>query len=217
MQSTRQISSCRISFGTTFITYFDFYSFSCLFCLRADVYAYNWTHPYLSLQWIEYMKNVGKLEGPKFVFTHFLKPHSPHSFDRFGNIAREVFPDGSSRFVEWSNEHDPEVDSAFYGQVAWLNGQLLEIIDSILSASDHDPIVVIMSDHGLVPGKGHVNENLGAYRLPDGGADAIYPGITSVNVFRMILNYYFDLGLLRLEDETFITDFRRVGRSAFGG
>ena len=76
-------------------------------------------------------------------------------------------------------------------------------LTSILTAPDDDSIIVIMSDHGYLPGDEprYTHHILAAYRLPHGGAKVIYPGITSVNVFRMILDHYFDLGLGRVEDQ----------------
>jgi len=186
---------------TTFVKYFD--RDPCLICTASG--AYDWGHPYRALQWIEYMKVVGKLDGPKLVVTQLVKPHFPYSFDRHGNISHTIGSDGEIRFWEWSDGHDPAVDGAFYGQILWLNGQLLDVIDSMLAASDTPPIIAIVSDHGYVPGveARNTNEILAAYHLPDGGASAIYPGITSVNVFRMILNYYLGLKLEALDDVVF--------------
>ena len=162
-----------------------------------DVYGFE--HPRLALGWLDFMKTeVADIEGPKFVFTHLLKPHGPYSFDRHGNITFDI--DG------WSDDHDPSVSSAFYGQIIWLNERILEVIDAILAKYDEPPIIVIAGDHG------HEYEDrsrwirhdiLAAYLLPDGGDIAIYPSITSVNVFRAILNHYFGLNLELLEDITY--------------
>ena len=186
---------------TTFVKYFD--RDPCLNCTASG--AYDWGHPYRVLHWIEYMKMVGKRDGPKLVVSHIITPHFPYSFDRHGNIAHTISSDGKIQFREWSDNHDPDAGGAFYGQIAWLNPQLLDVVDSILMASDAPPIIVIMSDHGYVAGevRQNTNEILAAYRLPAGGHSALYSGITSVNVFRVILNYYFDLGLKRLSDGVF--------------
>lgn len=158
----------------------------------------HWKDPSFALEWIEFMKTSARISGPKFVLAHFLKPHEPYSFDRHGNIS--PLREG------WSDDHDPTVDSAFYGQILWLNDRLLEVIDAILSEYDEPPIIVIAGDHG---GRGAgfgdptATEVLAAYLLPDGGETVIYPHITSVNVFRSILNYYFDLDLNLLQDKVF--------------
>ena len=66
-----------------------------------DPYVYRRGHPFRTLAWLDFMKSVGTMERPKFVFAHLLKPHGPNSFDRHGNIA---FDSGG-----WPDEHDPTV------------------------------------------------------------------------------------------------------------
>ena len=160
--------------------------------------TYLWGQPAFVLEWIEFMKDVANISGPKFVFAHLLKPHAPYSFDRHGNVA--LLRSG------WGDEHDVTVDSAFHGQILWLNGQLLEVVDAILSDYEEPPIIVIASDHGS-RGEGFgdpmATEILAAYLLPDGGGAEIYPHMTSVNLFRVILNYYFDLKFEMLEDKVY--------------
>ena len=160
-----------------------------------DPYAYGWGHPFRALAWLDFMKNVASMEGPKFVFAHLLKPHSPHSFDRFGAVTMG--------FGGWSDEHDPTVPGAFYGQVIWLNGRMLEVIDSILDDYEEPPIIVIAGDHALVRNEEYGHDILAAFLLPDDGESAIYPSITSVNHFRAILDYYFGLNLGLLEDRVY--------------
>ena len=163
---------------------------------------YDWNHPHRYIEWTDYMMEVADLERPKFVFTHLVKPHYPYHFDRHGNIAQTTDSGGNVHFSEWSDDHDRTVDGAFYGQIAWLNERLLEVIDAILSKYNDPPIIVILGDHGyrLEPEPANTHDILAAYLLPNGGSSAIYPSITPVNAFRMILNYYFDLELERLED-----------------
>lgn len=156
--------------------------------------TYHWSHPDQTLEAIEFMKNSASISGPKFVFAHLIKPHGPYSFDRHGNIA--PVPQG------WDDEHDPTVPGAFYGQLIWLNGRMLEVIDGILEGYDEPPIVVIVGDHGFERSDDSLiaNDILAAYLLPDDGANSIYPGMTLVNSFRVILNRYFDLELEILRD-----------------
>ena len=98
----------------------------------------------------------------------------------------------------WPDDHDPTVPAAFYGQLIWLNGQMLEVIDAILDDYDESPIIVIAGDHG------HGSHDiLAAFLLPDGGETVVYPSITSVNHFRAILDYYFGLDLGLLEDRVY--------------
>ena len=161
-----------------------------------DPFAYRWQHPLHTLAWLDFMKEVATIDGPKFVFAHILKPHGPYSFDQYGNIA---FDSGG-----WSHSHDPTVPSAFFGQIIWLNARVLEVIDAILDDYKEPPIMVIVGDHGdKASPRSMRNDILAAFLLPDGGESAIYPSITSVNHFRAILDYYFELNLGLLEDRVY--------------
>ena len=154
---------------------------------------YGWTHPFRTLAWLDFMKEVGTMERPKFVFAHVLKPHEPVSFDKSGNITFD--------YEGWTDDHDPTVPGAFYGQVIWLNDRMLEVIDAILDEYEEPPIMVIAGDHGH--GRSVRRDILAAFLLPDGGESALYPSITSVNHFRAILDYYFELNLGLLEDRVY--------------
>ena len=154
---------------------------------------YSSGHPLRTLAWLDFMKEVGEMEGPKFVFAHILKPHDPHSFDRYGNINFDR--------SGWPDEHDPTVPGAFFGQVLYINTRMLEVIDAILDEYEEPPIIVIAGDHGHR--KPFRNDILAAFLLPDGGESAVYPSITSVNHFRAILDYYFGLNLGLLEDRVY--------------
>ena len=163
-----------------------------------DPYVYHPGHPFRTLAWLDFMKSVGATERPKFVFAHLLKPHGPYSFDRHGNITFDSWG--------WPDDHDPTVPEAYYGQVIWLNGQMLEVVDSILENYDEPPIIVIASDHGHVRNTELGYDVLAAFLLPDGGETAVYPSITLVNHFRAILDYYFGLDLGLLDDHVYDLD-----------
>ena len=155
---------------------------SCLDCRNSD--TYDWSHPFRALEWLDYMSEVAVVDGPKFVFGHLVKPHSPYSFDRHGNVARLIDEDGSMMLSQWSDDHDPTVENALHGQIIWLNGRLLEVVDAILDGYEEPPIIVIMSDHGqrddFGPGRYIGHDILAAYLLPGDGDSVIYPTITSV-------------------------------------
>ncbi|MCY4110287.1 MAG: hypothetical protein OXG11_14845, partial [Chloroflexi bacterium] len=158
--------------------------------------SYGFGHPQRALDWLEFMKEVGTWDGPKIVVAHLIKPHGPYSFDRHGNVSF----DGAS----WQDDHDPSVPGAFYGQLIWLNGQMLDVIDAIIDDNVQTPIIVIAGDHGHEKHDPSISHDiLAAFLLPDGGESAVYPSITSVNHFRAILDYYFGLDLGLLEDRVY--------------
>ena len=164
---------------------------------------YGWAEPGRALGIFDFLKTVHEFEGPLFVLAHVIKPHFPYTFDQYGNIAPN--PQG------FGPEHDPSVPGPYFGQLLHVNSLVLDAVDAILSASGESPVIVITSDHGASAGTRESGGSrfaiLAAYLLPKGGDLMLYPSISSVNNFRVILDYYFGLGLGVLEDRTvpFIT------------
>ncbi|MCY3748963.1 MAG: hypothetical protein OXG64_06675 [Chloroflexi bacterium] len=157
---------------------------------------YDWRSSRRAIQMFEFLASPIVTDGPKFVFAHFLKPHEPATFDQFGNSVSETYePEG------FKDGHDPSVPDAFTGQLIHINALTLKMIDGILQNRDEDPIIVIAGDHG----RDHDYPKfpiLAAFYLPDGGDSVLYPSISSVNHFRAILDYYFDLDIGLLPDRT---------------
>jgi hypothetical protein len=96
-----------------------------------------------------------------------------------------------------------------------------QAVSAILARSAAPPVIIIQGDHG--PG-GHLDWEspdrscllertpiLLAYYLPDGGDRLVYPGISPVNSFRVVLNAYFGLDMELLPDETYFTNSEAGG------
>jgi len=86
------------------------------------------------------------------------------------------------------------------------------MIDQILARSAKPPVIVLIGDHGPRSGmRPDVNaanipecmSNLTAVYLPGKGNAGLYPGITPVNLFRVVLNDYFSAGLPLLPDRCY--------------
>jgi hypothetical protein len=95
---------------------------------------------------------------------------------------------------------------------------LEKTINEILTESQTPPVIIIQGDHG--PG-GHLDWDspsqtclaertaiLNAYYLPGYTPKQLYPEITPVNSFRVILNHYFGARLELLPDQTYFTSSR---------
>ena len=166
-----------------------------------DDEPYGWWAAPRTLQMFNFLSAPLNVTGPKFVFAHIVKPHPPATFDRHGNRV-----DGVAESYAFGDDHDPSVPNAYIGQLIYINALVLSMIDDILRNADHEPIIVIASDHGsggyADPAPGFWNATLAAFHLPNGGNDGMYPSISSVNHFRYILDFYFNLGLGLLEDRT---------------
>ncbi len=115
----------------------------------------------------------------------------------------------------------------FRDQTIYINGLTLDMVDSILRNSDRPPIIILASDHGPAGNLGlrdfeetdpnrfnveGIRERVGilnAYYFPDGNYDALYPGISPVNSFRLILSQYLDQDLGLLPDRSYFSDNKR--------
>jgi len=154
---------------------------------------------------------VNRAEIPKhseatFTFAHILSPHPPYLFDRNGNIV-SLMP----------KELNPWLDkSGYVDQVLFLNKKVEVLVETLLH-SDTPPIIILQADHGpfckdpLSPEFWNAKFCiLNAYYLPEGGNRKLYPSITPVNSFRVVLDYYFgaDLGLLE-DDSLRLTSVRK--------
>jgi hypothetical protein len=155
-------------------------------------------------------------DGPVFVFAHFLAPHAPFVFDEDGSERIHV----DDRFFEGDDVPpkivQPEAYRAQYArQVKGLNIHLLEAVERIIAASDDPCIIIIQADHGPDsetdwddPGETNVAERMGilnAYLVPDEVRERLYPEITPVNSFRLVLNYVFGTDIPLLEDRVFFS------------
>jgi hypothetical protein len=165
---------------------------------------------------LDKLSEIPALPGPKFVFAHIMLPHPPFIFDRDGNYTAPDRP-----YVTWDASLFPgttaEYQKGYVGQVTFLNQQLMRIISDILTQSANRPIIILQGDHG--PGAFYnvlkldtacLTERfsiLNAYYFPDGDYHQLYPSITPVNSFRVVLNQYFGAQLNLLEDRNYFASW----------
>ncbi len=144
------------------------------------------------------MKNVAKMPGPKFVYTHLILPHPPFVFGPDGKYTNPA--------DFWNDQklYPPDKFAVGYvNQTQFLNGKLLETIDTILSESKTPPVIILQGDHGpwIQPNPQHFFI-LNAYYLP-GHEKELYPTVSPVNSFRMVFNDYFGGKYDMLPDKTY--------------
>lgn len=188
----------------------------------AGVFAESWgvelpvqgysMHKRYILSALETLQTVPELQGPKFVFAHILSPHPPFIFDRDGNA---IIPDRP--YSTWDASLYPgatdEYIEGYTDQMAFINSQMVRVVTNILEKSEEPPIIIIMGDHG--PGAYYdtleLNESclverfsiLNAYYFPDANYERLYPSITPVNSFRVILDQYFGATMDLREDKNY--------------
>ncbi len=166
---------------------------------------------------------------PQFIFAHFVAPHPPFVLghqDRAWQQANPFsFRDGSEYRLHYKvNSH--EYRQRYVEQLKSLNQYIQSALDAIVSEAQRPTVIIVQSDHG--PGSDldwgdPMNTSfrermsiLNAFYMPEGEHIGLYPDISPVNTFRMILNHYFQEGLPLLQDESYFStmdkpyDFIRV-------
>ncbi len=149
------------------------------------------THYERVISILEQLENLHTLPGPKFVFAHIVSPHTPYVFGPEGEfLVSETF------------------DPGYINNVRYLNGRVLEIARSLIENSSHPPLIILQADHGST--SEFKMAILNAYFLPLGGEADLYPQITPVNSFRIILNRYFDGSYPILPDISYYSVYKDV-------
>jgi hypothetical protein len=137
-----------------------------------------------------------KTANPKFVYTHFTRPHHPYYVDRNGQPSQQDSLKGFDRIKKEYTEH-----------LLYTNKRLLSLVDHIKNSSATPPVILLASDHGFRQFIGQGEKpyyfmNLCAAYLPNGQYSGFYDGMSPVNTFRVILNTAFGQQLPLLKDSS---------------
>jgi hypothetical protein len=148
------------------------------------------------------LARIPELPSPKLVFVHVLAPHPPFVFGASGEPV-DIGEFQSGRGESPTEEAQLE---AYANQVAFLNGRVLEAVAAILSRSAQPPLIIIQGDHGWADRNREDKLSiLNVYHFPGSGGDRLYPTITPVNSFRLMLDAYFGANLEPLPDISYFS------------
>ncbi len=158
----------------------------------------------------EQLGEIAKAKGPKFVFCHIIAPHEPFTF---GANGEDVDHKGRDRIVAGVSENElSNYAAAYINQLIYITKRIEQSIDDILANSPKPPIIIIQGDHGPTstldwdnPSKQGLLEKMGilnAYYFPDKNYEKLYPTISPVNSFRIILDQYFNTPYETLPDNS---------------
>ncbi|HMR99659.1 MAG TPA: sulfatase-like hydrolase/transferase [Anaerolineales bacterium] len=150
------------------------------------------------LSMLQTLKEIPSREGKYFVFAHFVIPHPPFSFGA----------DGEWLEINVNTASQEEIADAYVNQIVYINREILQVIDALQANSAIPPVIIVQGDHGPPPDL--TNDPavrmpiLNTYYLPGTeSAEALYPTISPVNSFRVVLNRYFESDLPLLADESY--------------
>lgn len=171
-------------------------------------------HFMLTLGQIQRTKRLADESGPtpRFIFCYINTPHSPSVFKENGDYSPEI--EYVPRSVEFSN--------AYYAQRKYIGKRLEEVVEYILANSNHDPIIVIASDHGQRPNVANLydektalaelnfnSRSVAAYHnfiaiyMPEKYRRDVPEDLSNVNIFRYVFNCLFDANLPLLPNRHF--------------
>lgn len=168
---------------------------------------------------LTHLGNVKSGDAPVFVLAHIVAPHAPFVFGPNGEPRQ---PGGQFALddVTDSRYSKEEYIQGYRDQLAFVTKKLQETIEDLLSRSPEPPIIVLQADHG--PRRSELDwlsfENpdldeafsiLNAYYFPEQDHDALYPHITPVNTFRVVLNNYFGTSYPMLDDGSYYSSAER--------
>jgi hypothetical protein len=161
-------------------------------------------------------------DGPNFVFAHILSPHPPLIFAVDGTpapmppAARRVLLQDS---VAGTADADRAVVArAYRDQVQFVTARIQRAIAAIIEHSATPPIIVLQSDHGSdmlldwehpsASGLAERTAILNAYYVPPAIRAKLYPRVSPVNTFRILLGHYFMGEYDLLPDESYFSTYR---------
>jgi hypothetical protein len=144
------------------------------------------------------MDRLARMPGPKFVFIHLVSPHPPFVFGPDGSFTD---PD---RFLNSDHLYPANLYAEGYqNQLTYLNAQVEAAVSTLIAGSATPPVIILQGDHGpWIQTGSNQFRILNAYYLP-GHEDQLYPTISPVNTFRLVLDSYLGAGYPLLEDKSY--------------
>ena len=174
-------------------------------------------HRLTILNTIDHLPDFAEKEAPYFVFAHIVSPHPPYIFGLDGRELQHSEPfslSGPGR-----QNGGPEYVRLYVDQLRYIDQLILKAVEEILARSQAPPIIIIQADHGPVSfnGENEIERSnmkeqhaiLNAYYFPGGKYELLYPSVTPVNSFRIVLNTFFNGEYELLSDRNYFIPHAR--------
>lgn len=132
--------------------------------------------------------------GNYLIYAHINLPHQPFVYDANGN------------FKYTYNPPDDQMTAPYLDQISYANKRVLQLVDELIKNSKTPPIIIIQGDHGahVITSGLEKHKILNAYYVPQEMKDDLYPTITPVNTFRLILRDVFGKEIDLLPDTLYV-------------
>jgi Sulfatase len=154
------------------------------------------------------IKNSCEINKPKpqFVYAHYQLPHDPYIFDSTGNLKK------AEKTITYNETDQP---AAFIEQVKFANKLIQQLVTHIKHVNKPNTVIIIEGDHGfrnIYGKKGYmIYDNFSSFYFPDRNYKDLYPAISPVNSFRVVLNNFFDAKLPLLKDSSIFIPYTLPG------
>lgn len=153
-----------------------------------------------------------QVEGPLFVFAHFILPHDPYVYN--SDCSHRVPP-----LWPWFDRSVPfDVDTeAYLHQLHCANQKVLSLIDELLGAPGPPPLIAVLSDHGRSSYRftlpeytesdpdevGERIDAFGAFLVPEDARMSMARSHSPITSIRTLLTEAYGLDLPRLTDHSY--------------
>ena len=158
---------------------------------------------------LDHIPDYAPEDGHYFLFSHIYLPHIPFLY---GPEGEELKYHKNINLYWYEVEQDNYIKYYNY-QIDYLNKKILDTIDTILANSKKPVVIVLQADHGDekyldrdAPTSQGINVRsaiFNAIYFSDQSYDELYPTMTPVNTFRVILNHWFGTQYPLLNDKVF--------------
>lgn len=152
----------------------------------------------------DHFDEIDAIRGPKFVFAHILVPHPPFLFDEHG--------EGLPMPAEGMSE--AYTRAKYLAQAQYMETHVRKLVGKLMKKK-REVVMIIQGDHGpqitplpddTNPDTTYLKERFGifnAYYGPPAFRKVLYPTITPVNSFRLLLNRQFRSDIKPLDDRSY--------------
>jgi len=164
----------------------------------------------------ESLPQIAEDPAPTFTFVHIMAPHPPFVF---GARGEEVLNAEAFSLQDVGCCSKQAYIEGYAAQVVYIDRLVEQTVAEVLGASREPPIILLQGDHG--PGAnldwraptdlGRLERMLilNAYYVPERCRQELYPEITPVNSFRVVLGRCLGEGYPLLPDESLFSTYWR--------
>lgn len=147
-------------------------------------------------------------EKSEFIYAHFMLPHDPYIFDSTGRLKP------ADKTINLTEE---DQSKAFIEQVKFADHLINELVVFIKNRNKKNTVIIIEGDHGYRNIKGKkgymIFDNLNSIYFPDGDYNSLYPSMSPVNSFRVVVNKFFSGNLPLLKDSSIFIPYTLPGEN----